>query len=161
MPPLDLVFLGVLIGLLAPLAVIDLRERRIPNALNLLLAVSGAAWIAARLRNPEAVGAALVESAIAAVLLALVCIAVRAASKRAHIGWGDVKFLAAASFWTGLQGAFVMLLLASVLVILTALFRLLLWRRPSAPTLPFGPMLAAALATVFIGRSILLANTAI
>jgi leader peptidase (prepilin peptidase)/N-methyltransferase len=155
MPAIDLIFLGILVGLLAPIVVIDLRERRIPNTLNLLLAVSGVAWIVVRFQDSGAIGVALLESAVAAILLALVCVAVRAASKRAHIGWGDVKFLMAAGFWTGFQGAFLMLFLASVLVILAAIVRLALRRAPAAPTLPFGPMLATALVAVFVGRSIL------
>ena len=145
MPPGDL--LHALAPALAPLpltlpiAVIDLRRRIIPDGLNLALLVAGlglAAW-----REPE-IAALLLRAGEAAAAFGLFR-AVRALHARLRgrigLGLGDVKFLAAATAWTGLAGLPVVILVASLSALAVAVLR----RLEATARLPFGPFLALGL----------------
>lgn len=154
MAALDIIFLGILIAVLVPIALIDLRERRIPNWLNLALAVAGLLRIAVIHGQLWAIGRSVLESVVAGVLLVGACLLIKLIDKRAHIGWGDIKFLFASAFWVGLVGSVLVLLLASVTTVVAALV-MMPWRKMSLrQTVPFGPMLAFGLLVVFTASAI-------
>ena len=118
-PPLNLVAWSALAVVLAAAAVIDVRQRRIPNGLVAPLALGGIAYAAA-------VGGA------PALLASLLGIAVGVAAlyfqfSRGWMGAGDVKLLGAIGAWCGAGGALYVLVLASVVggaLALVALVRL-------------------------------------
>ncbi len=151
MTPLNAIFLGLLILMMIPVVVIDLRERRIPNMINLAIALVGlvhAVW-----QDPRWITPAIMLGQAALVLVVLVgtTSVMRLVSPRSKIGWGDLKFLAAASLWVGLDGAVFVLLLASAGQILVAV-AMAPWRGLDLRELrPFGPMLAGGLVIVTFG----------
>jgi prepilin peptidase CpaA len=99
-------FLGVGTALLVAGAVADIRNRRIPNALNGLLLVAGVAGQA------SVNGAKGALSGVAAALL--VVIGLWRPWRRGRIGGGDVKMAGAAAAWTGLGLAIPYLLATAV-----------------------------------------------
>lgn len=146
MSGLDLVFLGLLILLLLPVVVIDLRERRIPNLWNLLIALAGLAHVLAVEFTWRRLGLAFGHAGLTLILLLSMSWLIGRVNARAVIGFGDIKFLVAASFWLGFTGALLVLLAASLLTLLLALLGALAgrgagWREQR----PFGPALALAL----------------
>jgi prepilin signal peptidase PulO-like enzyme (type II secretory pathway) len=80
------------------------------------------------------------------ILLRYACMA---ALKKDPLGWGDVKFFAAAGFWFGLNPmvfSHFLLLSGSIGVVIA-----LLWRKiHKEPEFPFGPALLAALAAAIL-----------
>jgi leader peptidase (prepilin peptidase)/N-methyltransferase len=146
----DLIFLGLLIGMLLPMALVDLREQRIPNSLNLGIAAVGLAH--ALLRQPgfgTAVGTTL-QALAAFVIFAATTWIMQRINRHAKIGWGDLKFLVAMSFWVGLDGCVAVLLLACFIHILAILVAIP-WAGFRRDQLrPFGPMLAVGAVAVVI-----------
>jgi leader peptidase (prepilin peptidase)/N-methyltransferase len=141
----ELVFVGLLGLVLVPIAVIDARERRIPNWPTLALALLGLAH--AWLLGPGW-RAALLGGAIAVALLGISVGVMRLLSRRARIGLGDLKFLAASSLWVGWDGSIAVLFVASLLATLTA-FALAPWQGLDLGRMrPFGPMLAVGMLAV-------------
>jgi leader peptidase (prepilin peptidase)/N-methyltransferase len=141
----ELVFIGLLGLVLVPIAVIDARERRIPNWLTLALALLGFAH--AWLLEPGW-RAALLGGAITVALLAASVLVMRLLSRRAQIGLGDLKFLAASSLWVGWDGSIAVLFVASLLATLTT-FALAPWQGLNLGQMrPFGPMLALGMLAV-------------
>lgn len=141
MPPGDLLIALAPLPLTLPIAWIDLRRRIIPDGLNLALACAGlglAAW-----QDPEAVSVLLRggEAFVAYGLFRGVRALHARLRGRIGLGLGDVKFLAAATAWTGLAGLPVLILVAS----LSALAVVVLRRLDAATRLPFGPFLALGL----------------
>ena len=113
-------------------AVIDVRTRRIPNALSLFAVLFGIASASAT------VG---VIAALAGTLLALAAGVLLAAYARGAFGVGDVKLLAAAGAgvgWAGLPALFLVVSLAGGVI---ALGYALATRRRDA-TMPYGPAIA-------------------
>lgn len=150
MRPLDIVFTGLLILVLIPIVATDLRERRIPNWLNLALGLLGLAHVALRSPTLPAVAGALATAiACGALLLGTVWLLSRL-DPRAVFGLGDIKFLVAASFWVGLQGSVAVLIVACLASIVAALaaapWRGLRLRERQA----FAPMLAIGLLVVSV-----------
>lgn len=93
MSPLQLLSLAPLLAMLCIAALIDWRQRRIPNWLNVLMLLSGIAgsFLPGRVASPgEAMLGMLVGFAIPFVLFAM-----------GALGGGDVKLLAAAGAWVG------------------------------------------------------------
>lgn len=145
MPPADLLLALALAPVLAPLpltlpiAWIDWRRRIIPNGLNLALLAAGlglAAW-----QDPDFVWLRVGEVAVAFGLFWGVRALHARLRGRIGLGLGDVKFLAAATAWTGLAGLPFILLVAS----LSALLVVVLARLDARTRLPFGPFLALGL----------------
>lgn len=144
MPPDLLLALAPALGplpLTLPIAWIDLKRHIIPNGLNLALLVAGlglAAW-----RDPD-LASVLLRGGEAALAYGLFR-GVRALHARWRgrigLGLGDVKFLAAATAWTGLPGLPLVLLVAS----LSALLVVGLARLDAGARLPFGPFLVLGL----------------
>jgi leader peptidase (prepilin peptidase)/N-methyltransferase len=150
--------LGVLVALALLVAVIDIRSLIIPDGLNGAIFVTGlAASFLLGVVDPRS---ALLASAVAAALLALVQMLFRASRGYDGLGWGDVKFVAAAATWTGLEGFAPALLAASISALLcvlamqTAAGSFDRYRR-----IPFGPFLALG-TTVVAGFQLLASESA-
>jgi len=99
-------YLAPLLAMLCVACVVDLRERRIPNWLNLLMLVSGLAN-AAVWGAPVALQAALI-GVVVGFSLVFVQFALGA------VGGGDVKMLAAVGAWVGPWATFEVFVVASV-----------------------------------------------
>ena len=142
MGPVQIIFAGLLFALLLAVALIDLREQRIPNGLNLAVGGLGLTYRLVEEPGIGTAGAALLQAALTLCVLAATAWIMRRVNKGAYIGWGDLKFLAAVSVWIGLNGSVSVLVVASVLHVATVL-ALIPWRGLRKDQLrPFGPMLA-------------------
>lgn len=155
----DLVPLALVLAplpLTVPMAVIDLRRRIIPDGLNLALLITGLALTA--WRDPEGLGVAM-RGAEAALAFGFGWV-VRALHARLRgrigLGLGDVKFLGAATAWTGLAQVPLLILVASLAALLAIGLATLSGRRIGATTrVPFGPFLALGLhVTLALGSTI-------
>lgn len=134
----------VITGIIA----IDLRFKIIPDGLNIsIFALGVAALVATSLQAPDAPAFLISkggESLLGALLYTGAALALRfgvmAVLKRDPLGWGDIKFFAAAGFWLGLNpdsGAY-LLLVSGIAGIALAL----IWRRLTGEReFPFGPAL--------------------
>jgi leader peptidase (prepilin peptidase)/N-methyltransferase len=131
-----------------PAAIVDLRRRIIPNALNLALLLAGLGVLAVREWEaaPGLLGLALAEAALAYLGLAGFRAAYARLRDRTGLGLGDVKFVAAAMPWIGLAQLPLMILIASTAALAAvALMRLSGHRIGARTRLPFGPFLALGL----------------
>jgi leader peptidase (prepilin peptidase) / N-methyltransferase len=141
-------FLGFVVPLsviCGAIALIDIRRGIIPNGLNLALAVLGL------LKTIVAGGAmAAIEAGATAVAVGAIFWLLRrlyfALRKAQGLGLGDVKFLAAAALWIGVQGIPTLLLIATLTALAAAGGLQLAGRGMTRQTaLPFGPFLAIGL----------------
>ncbi|MGF9759494.1 A24 family peptidase [Microvirga sp. 0TCS3.31] len=133
--------LGVLAALALLVAVIDIRSLIIPDGINGAIFVTGLA--ASLLLDVVDLRSALAGSAVAAALLALVQVLFRASRGYDGLGWGDVKFVAAAATWTGLEGFAPALLAASISALLCVLgMQTVAGSFDRHRRIPFGPFLA-------------------
>ena len=148
----DLLALALVLAplpLTIPIAVIDLRRQIIPDGLNLALLATGLAMTA--WHDPEAFGLGLrcAEAALAFGFGWSVRALHARLRGRVGLGLGDVKFLAAATAWTGLAQLPLMILVASLAALLALGLFALSGRRVGAATrLPFGPFLVLGLHVV-------------
>lgn len=131
-----------------PIALIDLRARIIPNALNLGLLLAGLAVVALHdgAATPGEIGAGLGPALAEAALAYLLFWGLRAAYARLRgrtgLGLGDVKFIAAAMPWIGLGQLPLMILIASASALAAVGLAHLSGHRIAGRTrLPFGPFL--------------------
>lgn len=146
----DFICLGLLVLLLLPVVLIDLRESRIPNVCNLALAGVGLGQALVRQPAWDTLGFALAAGALTFGLLAGTAWLMQKLDRNARIGGGDLKFLTAASFWVGLQGSLVVLIVASIISVILTL-ALAPWRGVNLREMrPFGPMLALGLLLVTV-----------
>ena len=150
MSSIKLIAVGVLLLLLIPVVVIDLRERRIPNWLNAALAATGLlaqSLVADSFR--DVLAALIAPAAIIALFLGIIAV-MKLLRHPGTLGLGDVKFLAAASLWVGFVGSTVVFVLASLLalgfMVVRAPWRSLDFKQAIA----FGPFLAASLLLIFV-----------
>ena len=150
MSAIDLIGAGVLILILLPIVAIDLRERRIPNGLNAVLAGAGLGYLATTAPSWMSVLYGLIAPiAIIALFLALIGL-MKVLKRPGTLGLGDVKFLAASSLWIGFVGSTLLFVVASVLALGFTLVRAP-WRKLDLKAaIPFGPFLAAGLALIFL-----------
>jgi prepilin signal peptidase PulO-like enzyme (type II secretory pathway) len=143
-PPAAFIFSCVLGWLLLALSAIDVRTRRLPDALNLLLALTGlsAALMLDRERMLEHVAGTVAGFAG----IVVVEMAYRALRKRDGIGRGDAKLMGALGAWIGIKSLAGCLLLAASGAITAILLASWLSGRKLTPdvSVPFGPFLAAA-----------------
>lgn len=149
MSGLEIIAAGVLVLLLMPIILFDVRERRIPNGLNAGLAVTGLAFRAVTAPSWTAWFMSLLAPfAIIAMFLSLITV-MKLLRRPGTLGLGDVKFLAAASIWVGFVGTTLVFVLASLLALLFTLARAP-WRKLDLKAaIPFGPFLAVSLALIF------------
>lgn len=141
-------FLGALALLLLPVVVVDIRERRIPNSVNLAIAALGVLRIAARDRSLMAGAEAAGQAALAFAAFVALAWIVRSVRRNATFGMGDIKFLAAAAAWAGVEGSVGVLMLASCAATLAAVAASPWLGFDLRRQMPFGPPLALGLAVV-------------
>ncbi|MDR7039566.1 leader peptidase (prepilin peptidase)/N-methyltransferase [Methylobacterium sp. BE186] len=139
----------VLLLLAGAAAASDIRAMIIPDAVNLLILATGLG--ASLLLGTVEPASALAGALLGGGLLLGVRTAFRSRRGYHGLGLGDVKFVAAAGTWTGLEGLAPMLLLAS----LTALAymggrRLLDPGFDTGRRIPFGPFLALGTAGIAV-----------
>lgn len=150
MAGLDFIALGLLVLLLLPIVLIDLRENRIPNLCNLALGLVGLGQALIRAPELATLAVALAQAAVTFLLLAGTAWLMQKVDRHARIGWGDLKFLTAASLWVGVQGSLIVLVVASLVALLATLaaapWRGVRWREMR----PFGPALAVGLLAVTV-----------
>ena len=146
---LTVAFGCALIGLLAALAVFDVRRMILPNYLNLTLAGTGLAQSSV-LGRPTLFDAAVGALAGAAVL-AVIGSLFRHLRGIDGLGLGDRKFVAAAGLWIGWQELAPMLLYASVGALAFVAFSAARTRTfDPATRLPFGPFLGLGTFVVWL-----------
>ena len=126
-----------LAAVLAAVAVIDLRERRIPDALSLPLLAAGLLWAAVEGDRPWS-GHALGAAGGFGVLAAFGAAYFRVRG-REGLGLGDAKLFGAAGAWLGWSALPVVLLIAAVTGLI---FGVLIRSVRSDSQLAFGPWLA-------------------
>jgi len=138
-------FFGALCLLCISLALVDLRQGIIPDALNLAVAGLGLAKTAVEGGATAGLVAITGLIAVAAVfwLFRLFYFTLR---KAQGLGLGDVKFLAAATPWVGITGIPALLLVAALTALLViGSMQLSGHRMTRQSSLPFGPFLALGL----------------
>ena len=97
----------------------------------------------------------LVSLAVSGGLMALCAIVGKRIFRREALGWGDVKFVAAAGALTGLPGALFMVLAGSLAGLACAPFLRLIPKYRKRRTLRFGPFLAfGILIWIFFGETL-------
>jgi leader peptidase (prepilin peptidase)/N-methyltransferase len=137
--------LALLALVLLCISAVDLRERRIPNMLNLLLGLAGLGQHMARAPGLHSLFFALGNALLTAAVFGGTSWLIQRFDRNAKFGMGDLKFLVAASFWVGFAGAIVVMTGASVLALLYAValapWHGMRWRELR----PFGPMLSVSL----------------
>jgi leader peptidase (prepilin peptidase)/N-methyltransferase len=144
-------FLAIGACLLLSLAIFDLRLKRLPDGLNALLGLSGAAfhW------SSETVSATPAELALGAAIGGGLFYVMRVLYLRLRgteaLGLGDVKFMAAAGLWAGIWGIAPLILIAALSTLLVVVFRqgrALADAEFRRRRIPFGPGLVFGLVVV-------------
>lgn len=144
------ILFACLLVVLTAISVVDLRERRIPDGLNLTLALLG---IVFKVHSMEPT-AAIQFAVIGGLTYGLIFFALRAAFLHVRhveaLGLGDVKFAAAAGIWLGVDQLPTFMLLAPTLTLLGILAVSFIRKRTTrlriSVQIPFGPGLSVAMA---------------
>ncbi|PWW01523.1 leader peptidase (prepilin peptidase)/N-methyltransferase [Hoeflea marina] len=147
---MTLAFFGVLVALCLRIAVVDLRDLRIPDRLNLALGLLALCHLAAAGRGAEQ-GLGRLAFAVA---IALAFAGFRwlhhSRSGRIGLGLGDVKMIAMAALWIGPLHFPLFLFVASAGGLVFVLANSAIAGMMSRETrTPFGPFLAFGLVTVW------------
>jgi len=130
----------LLIALVVALAIIDSRRLILPDRLNLLLAAAGIGQ-SVILGQPDLLDAGL-GALMAGGTLLLVATVFHRVRGIHGLGFGDLKFVAAAGAWIGWQEVPLMLFIASASALAFVVIRAIQERRVNmAAQLPFGPFL--------------------
>jgi leader peptidase (prepilin peptidase) / N-methyltransferase len=147
--PSHIFALGILLVLMIYVAAVDMKFMIIPDAVNAAIFLTGmAASFILGLVEPLS---ALAASMLAGGFLVIVQRTFRAYRGYDGLGWGDVKFVAAAGAWTGVEGVALALLVASVSALLYLLGRQILDRGfDMGGRIPFGPFLALGATSVVV-----------
>jgi len=149
----DLIFLGLLMAVLLPICLTDIRERRIPDLLNGAVALLGLGHGVARDPGAAVLIRTFIHVGCAAVMVIGTTALMGRMAKDARVGRGDLKFLIAASFWVGVDGVVLVLVLACLIYIGVTLAAAP-WRGLDIrKTQPFAPMLAVSMLAVVIALS--------
>ena len=131
------------LALFAAAAATDARERRIPNALSVGLALVGLARIATALVTGDAALPLAADLAAAVGVFALAAVAFRFGL----LGGGDVKLLAAGALWLGAASLvpylLTTILAGGVLALLFIAWKLVTGGSAKGPSLPYGIAIAA------------------
>ena len=142
-------FGGALIVIVLVMALIDCCKMILPDWLNVILAATGLSQ-AVVIAKPGLIDAAL-GALFALALMWTVAALFRRYRGIDGLGFGDVKFSAAAGFWLGWEGVAPMLLVASCSALLFVV--LASWRQRKVERtarLPFGPFLAFGTAVCWL-----------
>jgi leader peptidase (prepilin peptidase)/N-methyltransferase len=139
----------------AALLTVDLRAHRLPDPLNLLFGLLGLSFH--YLHNSDLLP--LTSLLSGAILGALLLYGLRFLYFRRRgveaLGLGDVKFVAAAGLWVGIDGIFLVIAFGALLT-LAGILLVTLWRQrrlawPDGQTrIPFGPGLILGSVAVFL-----------
>lgn len=133
-----------LVTVLAAICAIDARFGIIPDRLVVAMAVGG--LVAVWLLDPNEMMYRLAEVVIVAVAIATFRWLYRLVRGYDGLGFGDVKFLAAATFWIGLRSLPALLLIAVVSALASAfLLNSARYEVDGRHAIPFGPHLATGL----------------
>ena len=133
-----------LFALLSAICAIDARFGIIPDSLVGALAMGGVAAVS--LQDPDAIMSRLADAAIVAIAIASFRSMFRWVRGYDGLGFGDVKFLAAATLWIGLRSLPVVLLVAVVSALASAfLLASQRYEVDGRHAIPFGPHLAVGL----------------
>lgn len=133
-----------LVSILAAICAIDVRFGIIPDKLVVALAACGLA--AVWLLDPNEVMYRLAEVVIAAIAIAAFRSIFRRVRGYDGLGFGDVKFLAAATFWIGLRSLPALLLIAVISALASAfLLKSARYEVDGRHAIPFGPHLAVGI----------------
>jgi leader peptidase (prepilin peptidase)/N-methyltransferase len=153
-----IIFGCVLNGVIVALAALDLQKMILPDRLNLLLAASGIGQSVV-LGSPSPIDAAL-GGIVGASCLMLIAALFRRWRGVEGLGFGDVKFVAAAGIWTGLQGLPLMLSIASMSALAFVAVRAA-WKREfdRMAALPFGPFLGLGVLLTWLAMATPLGET--
>ena len=144
-----LVLSAALVTVLAAICAIDARFGIIPDRLVGATAVCGLA--AVWLLDPGELMYRLAEVAIVAIAIAAFRSLYRLVRGYDGLGFGDVKFLAAATFWIGLRSLPALLLIAVVSALASAfLLRSTRYEVDGRHAIPFGPHLVVGLWLVWV-----------
>jgi leader peptidase (prepilin peptidase)/N-methyltransferase len=151
----DVAGAAVLAAVLALLAVIDWRERMLPDLLTLPLLLAGIA------RAAVEVGGLPLENLAGAVAgyaaFALIAAAYRRWRGREGLGLGDAKLLAAGGAWCGWPALPMIVLLGALTALLAVAAAQAAGRRDRRDDeIPFGTFLCLAIWLVFLYRDVLL-----
>lgn len=139
---------AILLALLIAVSVADLRTKRIPDALNAAIVLSGLGF--AVLASPQGAGAHAAGAVAGFVPLALFGEAFHRLRGYEGLGLGDAKLFAGAGAWLGWRDLPLVLLIAS----LCGLAAALVWRRRlTGGQIAFGPFLALGIAAVWLARA--------
>jgi leader peptidase (prepilin peptidase)/N-methyltransferase len=140
---LDLALAVTVLALLGVIAYRDAKTSEIPDALNLaLLALGVAAWVL----TPE-VGLAERACGLVAVSGPMLLLAML---RQGSLGGGDVKLMAAAGFLLGWQGVLLAACLGTLAGGAYAVWLMAARGARLADRFPFGPALAAGIATAYL-----------
>ncbi len=135
---------------LLTLAWIDLRQWLLPDLLTLPLIVAGLA--AAAFLDPDTVLDRALGAALGYAALRAIATVYRALRRREGLGGGDAKLLGAAGAWVGATALPQVILLAALSALLAAaVLRLRGVPLHAHSALPFGPFLALATWTSWLG----------
>jgi leader peptidase (prepilin peptidase)/N-methyltransferase len=145
--PPEIAVIAAFLALLGAATVVDLRERRIPNALTYPSTLVALAL--------SAVTGVIVEAALGMLVAGGVMAALWLVGG-GRLGLGDVKLSALCGAMLGVQGAQVYLVAGVAVGALVALIALLILRDRRA-TLPYGPPLVAGAVIAVALRGVLIA----
>ncbi|WP_019996596.1 prepilin peptidase [Aureimonas ureilytica] len=145
----DVTALALLAPMLLLVGLVDGRTGRIPDALN--AGIAGLGLLRLAMGSPETLLAHGLDAAIVGGLLLLLRRLYRVWRGRTGLGLGDVKFLVAATLWTGLEALPLVVLLASLSGLAMVGLQALRGGAIRADRrLRFGPHLALALMAVLL-----------
>ena len=151
---IDILCIAALLPTCAGLIWTDLRSGLLPDWMNAIIAISGLVRMAAGDDPSSALWGAAAALAVGIVLLLLRRLYAMVRGRQG-LGLGDVKFLMAATLWTGLSGLPILLLVATMTALAGVLVLFVVGRRLAGQTaLPFGPFLVIGLLAVLVLQAI-------
>ncbi|MDU1691940.1 MAG: A24 family peptidase [Bradyrhizobium sp.] len=151
---IDILCIAALLPTCAGLIWTDLRSGLLPDWMNAIITISGLVRMAAGDDPSSALWGAAAALAVGIVLLLLRRLYAMVRGRQG-LGLGDVKFLMAATLWTGLSGLPILLLVATMTALAGVLVLFVMGRRLTGQTaLPFGPFLVIGLLAVLVLQAI-------
>lgn len=131
------------------IAIVDIRELRIPDALNGSVLLLGLA--ATILIGQHSLAWAVASSVMAAATVWVIGATYHRLRGRTGLGLGDVKFVGAAAAWIGIEQLPLLMLVASASALLCVAAWSIATRSSPPPStrLPFGPFLGLSLLAVW------------
>ena len=151
---IDILCIAALLPTCAGLIWTDLRSGLLPDWMSAIIAISGLVRMAAGDDPSSALWGAAAALAVGIVLLLLRRLYAMVRGRQG-LGLGDVKFLMAATLWTGLSGLPILLLVATMTALAGVLVLFVMGRRLTGQTaLPFGPFLVIGLLAVLVLQAI-------